>query len=304
MLPIRRERIRTPPIKCQGIKTKLVPFILSGVSWKGTGRWVEPFLGSGVVLFNAHPDRALVADTNPHIIALYQAIQKGLINAGTVERFLTSEGKALRDRGEQHYYEIRARFNEEHRPLDFLFLNRSCFNGMIRFNRKGGFNVPFCRKPERFRQAYVTKICNQVSWVAGQMRGRDWVFRVADWRDLLRDVVDEDLVYLDPPYVGRHTDYFNQWTEQEADELASVVKGLPCGWAYSMWLENQYRRNGHVDEHFSSNVVLTREHFYHLGATEELRHAMQEALVVSDEHVNPDFELLLQPDAEQTALTI
>ena len=58
------------------------------------------------------------------------------------------EGARLLERGESHYYEIRVRFNNTREPLDFLFLNRA------------GFNVPFCRKPQCFAQAYITKIVN------------------------------------------------------------------------------------------------------------------------------------------------
>ncbi len=281
VLPKHINRVRVPPVKCQGIKTKLVRFITGGISWEGRGRWVEPFPGSGVVLFNARPERAAVFDANPHIIALYRGIQSGEIDAAEVAEFLVREGRQLLRKGEQYYYAVRDRFNRTTDPLDFLFLNRSCFNGMVRFNKKGHFNVPFCRKPDRFRRAYVTKISNQVAWVADRMRGRDWSFQVADWRTSLQRIDADDFVYLDPPYVGRHTDHYNRWTHDEADELASAVKKLPSAWAYSMWKENRYRRNDHLEKHFSSYEVLTAMHFYHLEATESLRNAIQEALVVS-----------------------
>ena len=281
---------KVPPIKIQGIKTKLVPFILGSIRWDGQGRWVEPFLGSGAVLFNAEPERALVADTNEHIIRLYRSIQTGRVTAHAVERHLSSEGRALSEKGENHYYLVRDRFNHEHSPLDFIFLNRACFNGVMRFNRRGHFNVPFCRKPDRFRQAYVTKICNQIEWVARQMHGRDWTFVVSDWRETLGEVREMDFVYLDPPYVGRHTDYYNTWTDNDADRLADSVKNLPGGFAYSMWKENEYRRNSHLVEHFDDFSLVTFEHYYHVGATEELRNAMQEALVVSPGHAAGDLD--------------
>ena len=68
MLPLQINHVKIPPIKCQGIKSKLINFITSNISWNGEGRWVEPFLGSGVVLFNVQPERALIGDSNPHII--------------------------------------------------------------------------------------------------------------------------------------------------------------------------------------------------------------------------------------------
>ena len=99
------------------------------------------------------------------------------------------------------------RFNESHDPHDFLFLNRSCFNGLVRFNRTGHFNTPFCRKPERFRPAYVTKICNQVQQAADRMAEKSWKFICADWPTVLHEAREGDFVYCDPPYAGRFSDY-------------------------------------------------------------------------------------------------
>ncbi len=273
--------VGVPPIKCQGIKTKLVPFILSQIAWQDSNAtWIEPFLGSGVVAFNRLPDRALLADTNPHIIGFYQAIQQGTLDRASVQKFLVEEGEALRQKGEEHYYTVRDRFNQTPSPLDFLFLNRACFNGLMRFNSKGKFNVPFCRKPQRFAQSYITKISNQVSWVAQCMTGKDWKLRVADWAETLQEAQPDDFVYLDPPYIGRHTDYHNQWSLAEAEKLAAIAQQLPCGFAVSMWLENCHRKNNHIPQCWSGLELRTHQHFYHIGSHENLRSAMTEALII------------------------
>ena len=68
-------KIFIPPIKCQGIKSKMVPWILDNVSFSRNGKWIEPFMGSGVVGFNAHPLRAEFSDLNPHIINFYSALR-------------------------------------------------------------------------------------------------------------------------------------------------------------------------------------------------------------------------------------
>ncbi|WJQ05539.1 Dam family site-specific DNA-(adenine-N6)-methyltransferase (plasmid) [Geobacillus stearothermophilus] len=285
-LPRRVEKVQVPPIKCQGIKTKLVDFISQNIKWDGSGRWIEPFLGSGVVLFNINPERALVSDTNIHIINFYKDIQEGRITAQLVRQFLEEHGEILRRRGQEYYYEVRDRFNKSPNSLDFLFLNRSCFNGVIRFNRYGKYNVPFGHKPERFSRAYITKIVNQVDAISKIMLDKDWVFIACDWRETLSMAQKNDFVYLDPPYVGRHTDYFNQWTDEDAVELANVTKGLPCGFALSMWLENKYRRNEHIDSHWSGLVVRTQSHFYHVGSSESLRNSMEEALVIKPTHAS------------------
>jgi len=274
--------IKVPPIKCQGIKTKLVPFILSQIQWteQEHSKWIEPFLGSGVVAFNLAPKRALLTDTNQHIINFYRNIQNGKINRDLVCGFLQENGDRLLKIGADYYYEVRDRFNQFASPLDFLFLNRSCFNGVMRFNSKGGFNVPFCRKPQRFAQSYITKIANQVDWVSKQIAGKEWEFRVANWQDTLLEAQPHHFVYLDPPYIGRHTDYYNAWNQAEAEELALRTQQLPCGFAVSMWLENQHRKNAHIEACWSALEMCVCQHFYHVGSREELRGAMSEALLI------------------------
>jgi DNA adenine methylase len=296
-LPKHIGKIGTPPIKCQGIKTKLINFIAENIKWEGDGRWIEPFLGSGVVLFNIQPCRALVSDTNKHIIHLYQQIQSGKIDEVLVKAYLKSADEQLKKGGQDYYLEVRKRFNEQGSSLDFLFLNRSCFNGLMRFNSKGGYNVPFGHKPERFAQAYITKIINQISWIKKMMKGKDWVFEVADWRQTLIQAKEVDFVYLDPPYIGRHADYYNNWTEKDAIELAEVAKRLPCGFALSMWLENKYRKNEHIENHWDGLELRSFSHFYHVGSSEDLRNEMQEALVLPGKNLN-NIPLQIKQDIE------
>lgn len=272
---------KAPPIKTQGIKTKLLPLIARSIAWDGKGRWIEPFLGSAVVALNIAPQRALLADTNEHMIALYRGIQEGSITGPAVRKFLEREGAELLDKGESHYYAIRDRFNEQGAPLDFLFLSRSCFNGMMRFNKKGGFNVPFCRKPERFRPALVTKIVNQVEWARRAMDGKDWEFVAQDWRKTIAGARSGDLIYCDPPYVGRHTDYYNGFTDEESDDLAQALIGTDASFALSNWLENKYRRNDYVDRWFPDYAWRTMSHFYHVGPQEALRNEMTEVVILS-----------------------
>ncbi|MBR2215226.1 MAG: Dam family site-specific DNA-(adenine-N6)-methyltransferase [Selenomonadaceae bacterium] len=145
-----KEKTFVPPIKIQGIKTKLVPLIRQNILMNKEAVWIEPFMGSGVVGFNMEPSHAIFADTNPHIIEFYRQIKQGRITPSIVKSFLAREGKLLEEGDDKHYYAVRNRFNESHDPLDFLFLNRSCFNGMIRFNKDNEFNVPYGHKPLRF----------------------------------------------------------------------------------------------------------------------------------------------------------
>ena len=158
-------RVIVPPIKSQGIKTKLVPWIKE-LTPKVSGKWIEPFLGTGVVAFNAGFEKAILNDTNPHIINFYKGIQEKKITPSLMKRYLEQEGELLskaNNDGYEHYLKVRSRFNSgEYSPYDFIFLSRAGFNGMMRFGSKGNWNIPFCKKPDRFAQAYITKITNQV----------------------------------------------------------------------------------------------------------------------------------------------
>lgn len=273
-------RPKAPPIKTQGIKTKLVSFIASHVDWDWNGVWIEPFLGSGTVLLNIQPPRAFVSDSCIHIIDFYQGVQSGSITAAKVEAYLLTEGEALKARGAPHYYAVRDRFNDTGNPLDFLFLSRACFNGLIRFNQKGEFNTPFCKKPERFSRAYITKICNQVRWARNVIGGKEWEFVCTDWKTSISQASRLDFIYADPPYAGRHADYYNQWKDEDATDLAQALRQAPCRFLLSSWVQNPYRRNDSLFNWFQGYEIATFSHFYHLGATEQLRHEMQEGLVI------------------------
>ena len=277
------QRTIVPPIKCQGIKTKLAPWIRSLVPSDFDGVWIEPFLGSGVVAFNVLPKRAILADSNPHLINFYEAISVGTVTPASVRRHLEREGAELLRSDGERYYTVRERFNRLQDPLDFLFLNRACFNGLMRFNRKGEFNVPFCRKPNRFSRAYVTKICNQVRAVSDILTARDFTFATQDLSETIDMAQSDDFIYCDPPYVGRHADYFNDWNEQSEIDLARLLSSAPCRFILSTWHSNKYRKNVFIDELWSKYRILTREHFYHVGAREDNRNSMLEALVMNYE---------------------
>nr|AGF93119.1 DNA adenine methylase [uncultured organism] len=283
-LPKKRSNVLVPPIKMQGIKSKLVNFISESVRWDGEGKWVEPFLGSGVVVFNIQPEEALLGDKNKYVIKFYQKVKSGEIDGAKVRNFLEEHGARLKEEGEDYYYKMRDRFNENGKVLYMLFLNRSCYNGMMRFNLDGEFNTPFCKKPNRFRKAYVTKIVNQVKKVSKVLKhkGDKWKFRVWDWKKTLQEATNNDFIYLDPPYVGRHTGYVGKWNEEDAKMLAHSVQDTPAGFAFSMWLENDYRKNEHIEKFWSNYPTRSFSHYYHVGSTEDLRNSMEEGLIIKE----------------------
>ena len=278
--------VTVPPIKSQGIKTKLVPWINDLILSSGTdlnANWIEPFFGTGVVGFNS-PIRGthLVGDTNPHIINFYRGVQSGKINSHSMRAYLEEESRLLANADEEgyaHFREVRNRFNAEHSPYDFIFLSRAGFNGMMRFNRHGDWNIPFCKKPGRFSPAYVTKICNQIEQVARIIKKREWEFNNVPFAETIERAEAGDIIYCDPPYFGRYVDYYNGWTEQDEHELFEALSRTRAKFILSTWHHNDFRPNEMIERYWDCFNITTREHFYHGGGHIENRHSVVEALV-------------------------
>jgi len=274
-------KVNVPPIKSQGIKTKLVPWVYSMIPSNFDGVWIEPFMGTGVVAFNIASANALLCDTNPHLVNFYSSLARREITSEIVRGYLVEEGRLLLKKGEDHYYEVRDRFNQHHSPLDFLFLNRAGFNGMIRFNRKGEINVPFCRKPQRFAQSYTTKIVNQISCLERLLRVKNFVFKCQNFSETIKEASSADMIYCDPPYIDRHADYYNGWNEVNELCLYEALLRFEGKFILSTWHHNDYRKNEYIQTLWSEFNILTREHFYYVGGKEENRNPVVEALVVN-----------------------
>jgi len=277
------KKIIIPPIKSQGIKTKLVPWIMELVP-EISGKWIEPFLGTGVVAFNANFKEAILNDTNPHIINFYKGVQAKEITAPLMKQYLEQEGELLSvagDGGYEHYRKVRSRFNGgEYSPFDFIFLSRAGFNGMMRFNNKGNLNIPFCKKPDRFAQAYVTKITNQVSAVSKIIKPEPaWTFHNKSFADIIPLATEDDFIYCDPPYYGRYVDYYNGWTEQDEELLFTLLSQTKAKFILSTWHHNDWRANDMIKKFWNKFNIVTKDHFYHSGGSIENRKTVVEALV-------------------------
>ena len=280
-----------PPIKSQGVKTKLVPWINDLILRSGIdvqkANWIEPFFGTGVVGFNSPVAGCrIVGDTNPHIIKFYNAVMSGEITPHNMRAYLENANRLLSiadESGYAYYHEVRDRFNREHSLFDFIFLSRAGFNGMMRFNRKGEWNIPFCKKPDRFAPAYITKICNQVNKVQNVIRRYDWEFSNVSFLETINRAQAGDIIYCDPPYYGRYVDYYNGWTEDDEKALFEALRNTPAHFILSTWHHNEYRENEMIGRLWDKFNVETKEHFYHNGGYTENRHAVVEALVFNFE---------------------
>ncbi len=197
-------RALRPPLKWAGGKRWQVPHVRRLWEPHRGRRLVEPFCGGMAVTLGLAPDRALLNDVSPHLVNVYRWIQRGL----TVAIPMRNDSRS--------YYAHRVRFNTllgaggadtaEAAAL-FLYLNRTGYNGLCRFNSRGRYNVPFGRYR---RIAYRTDFSEYAAAFAR------YEFTSTDFEAV--PLRDDDFVYADPPYDVEFTHYAAGgfgWAEQE-----------------------------------------------------------------------------------------
>lgn len=183
----------SPIVKWVGGKTRLLPEIAARLP-RAYGRYYEPFCGGAAVFFHLAPQAAVLADRNADLIATYKAVAsdpEGVIRQLAIHR---------EAHGEKHYYATRARWNDAQlkwtsldRAATFIYLNRTCYNGLYRVNRAGGFNVPMGRYKNPL-------ICDADGLRAASRALAGTTLRNVDYREAVADAQAGDLVYFDPPY--------------------------------------------------------------------------------------------------------
>jgi DNA adenine methylase len=187
------EAVASPIIKWVGGKTKLLAELLERMPAK-FGKYYEPFAGGAALFFRVAPERAVLADSNVDLIGLYKTIAADV--AAVVKRL-----EYHRDHhSESHYYDVRSRWNDRDaswatadRAATFIYLNKTCFNGLWRVNRSGDFNVPIGRYTD-------PPICVPDALRAAQTVLSRAAIRHCDYRTAVEDAKRSDFVYFDPPY--------------------------------------------------------------------------------------------------------
>lgn len=201
-----------PPLKWAGGKRWLVPYLRTIWQKHAEKRLIEPFCGGLAVTLGLQPNQAVLNDINMHAINFYRWIQKGL----------HAKIEMKNERG--LYYRQREKFNELIQSGDgdsqeaaalFYYLNRTGYNGLCRFNKKGKFNVPF----GSYKQI---NYMDDFSQYIEAMRG--WHLDNCDFAQL--KIQANDFVYADPPYDVEFTQYAKEgfsWQDQVrlAEWLAS-----------------------------------------------------------------------------------
>ncbi|MEI6898004.1 MAG: Dam family site-specific DNA-(adenine-N6)-methyltransferase [Psychromonas sp.] len=156
-------------------------------------RLIEPFVGACSVFLNSNFDEYLLNDINADLIAMYNIIKRN------PKTFIKDAKHYFQPQynNEQTYYQLRDEFNQTsdayQRSLLFLYMNRHCYNGLCRYNKSGGFNVPF----GRYKKPYFPE--QELLFFAEKAKKATFVCK--PYQKLFQYLRDDDVLYCDPPYV-------------------------------------------------------------------------------------------------------
>lgn len=210
-----------PVLKWAGGKTQILDVLTSNKPAK-FNKYIEPFIGGGALFFELSPENAIISDSNPELINLYKVIAEDVDG-------LIAKLKEMKNE-EEFYYMIRATNPETlsnvEKAARTLYLNRTCFNGLYRVNKKGEFNVPFGKYKN-------PKICDEHNLHAVSKVLKNATIVNSDYKDVLREYAEPgDFIFLDPPYIpiSQYSDFKRytkeQFREEDQKELANEVKRL------------------------------------------------------------------------------
>lgn len=211
-----------PFVKWAGGKRKLLPTLVDYFPPTHEIRnYFEPFLGGGAVFFHLQHPRSFLSDSNPMLIELYQVVRND------VETLINTLRKHRNEK--KYYYQVRAQnphtLSELERAARFIFLNKTCYNGLYRVNRNGHFNVPFGSYKDPL-------ICDDEGLRAASLALQNASLSADDFEHALSIAGAEDFVYCDPPYHPLNkTSSFTAYTagkfdSEEQARLAQVYEDL------------------------------------------------------------------------------
>lgn len=186
-----------PVIKWSGSKRPVAAKL--GEYFVPAKTYYEPFVGGGAMMPFAKSERGKSSDIIPELIALWNEIKN---NPNIVAEEYAIRWNRLQTEGYQVFYEIRESFNKTRNPLDFLFLTRTCLNGMIRYNSAGDFNNSLHLTRPGIDPKRLSLIIKQ--W---HIYIKKFDFLNVDYRECLSDAKKGDFVFLDPPYGGTKSRY-------------------------------------------------------------------------------------------------
>ncbi|PIR56855.1 MAG: DNA adenine methylase [Parcubacteria group bacterium CG10_big_fil_rev_8_21_14_0_10_41_35] len=188
-----------PFVKWTGSKRSQANEIISYIP-NDINVYFEPFLGSGAILGHLKPKKAVCSDVNKPLIDLWNKIKD---NPEIVTSSYKKRWEVLQDEGHTFFYKIRDSFNKKQSPLDFLFLTRTCVNGLIRYNQRGEFNNSLHHTRKGMNPESLGRIISEWSQLIQPYKFINQSYEIAT-----KNARPGDFVYLDPPYFNTGTRYF------------------------------------------------------------------------------------------------
>lgn len=236
-------------------------------------RYIEPFAGSASLFFALSPEKAILSDTNSHLIRSYRAIQS---HPGNVYRTYSSF-----DRSREYYYEMRrtalATDDDIVLAARFLYLNRNCFNGLFRTNKAGEFNVPHSARR-------VPGQLDEATFLASAKLLKRASLASEDFETLLRRRARAgDFVYLDPPFAVKNVRIFTQYGPDNfgLDDLSRLGKLLTTLDRRGVHFVVSYADCDEAREFFGGWKVETHDVMRHISGFAAHRKVSQELVVTN-----------------------
>lgn len=257
---LQHEGISRPVLKWAGGKTQLLPQLLEVMPLE-YNKYLEPFLGGGALFFRLEPKDAVVGDANAELINLYECLAKA---PDQVHKILCELPRSSDD-----YYKVRSWTWDTLDPTvaaaRTIYLNRLCFNGLYRVNKKGEFNVPY-GNPTNPSMPTVDHLVR-----AGSVLAKAQIVK-SDYLELLNQFASPgDFVFLDPPYipVGQYSDFkrYNaqQFGDSDHEALAAEVRRLAHIGCYVVVTNSNHPVVHDLYEGFEIRVIETRRNISSKG---------------------------------------
>jgi DNA adenine methylase len=218
-------RDSAPIVKWAGGKTKLLPELLARAP-ESYRRYYEPFIGGGALFFKMAPRVAVLNDKNPDLCNTYRCL------SWNVDAIIRRLARLRTQHSEEHFYATRERWNEQRAGMTevekaavFIYLNKTCYNGLWRVNSQGKFNVPVARYDN-------PQIYDPMHLRAASVQLRRAEIATGHFADAVQNAGSNDFVYFDPPYhplteTANFTSYTaDNFGKEDQRELASVFKQL------------------------------------------------------------------------------
>lgn len=294
------DKIAKPFLKWAGGKTQLISDIEKALPkdiLKDKFTYIEPFVGSGAVLFwmlNNFPNlkKAVINDINADLINTYKTIASRPKELISILEILQNEYHALEGQDEakkEYYYQKRDLYNKRKEEQSrqaalFIFLNRTCFNGLYRVNRKNEYNVPMgsYKRPT---------ICDKENILAVNQSLQKVEILCGDYEETLNHAANNTLFYFDPPYKPlNETSSFNSYAKDEFNDAEQIrlrdfchkLDNLNHTWLLSNSdIKGKNENDNFFDDLYSDFSIQRVDARRSINANPEKRGALKELLITN-----------------------